>query len=249
MSKVYLDMLGQCLEIISTDTGLISSLFLVGLFGGVTHCSMMCGPFVLAQTQAQDHPSDKGSVLQKVVGSSLWHYHLGRMTTYIGLAALTSSIINIAFIASELRSLITAIMLGLAGFFFLISALRGLSDIFPWAAQMRIPYISQMALRLAGDIRHRDTNWQNYIMGVLLGFMPCAMVFSALMAVSSTGNILTAVVAMGAFTLGTIPALWGVAFVGKQTSAINPQLKQYFSQGAMVLSALMLFILAGKSLV
>ena len=239
-------MIGECLNFISTETGLVSSLFLAGLFGGVTHCSVMCGPFVLAQSSKD--ADAKGGIISKLSGSALMPYHLGRMTTYVLLALGVSTILNLALITSEFRHILSAFMLGLAGLIFLVSSIKSLSDIFPWVARLHIPMMFKVPSLLLSRISSQSSLWKNYAIGVLLGFMPCGLVLAALMATSTASNPLMAALAMSAFTFGTMPALWGVAFAGQNAQGFNTQLKKYFSSSAMVLSAVMLFLLAGKSL-
>ncbi|MCB2082142.1 MAG: sulfite exporter TauE/SafE family protein, partial [Rickettsiales bacterium] len=51
--------LGQCHAAITQYPGVVATLFLAGLVGGVTHCAGMCGPFVASQvmSRAEHAPS------------------------------------------------------------------------------------------------------------------------------------------------------------------------------------------------
>jgi sulfite exporter TauE/SafE len=50
---------------------------------------------------------------------------------------------------------------------------------------------------------------------VLLGFIPCGLLYGALAAAAATGDPLAGAMGMGAFTLGTIPALFGIGAAGQ----------------------------------
>ena len=59
-----------------SNAPLVLALFMAGLVGSAGHCAGMCGPFVLAQVGARTQ-------LNRLAGSALLPYHLGRGTTYI----------------------------------------------------------------------------------------------------------------------------------------------------------------------
>jgi sulfite exporter TauE/SafE len=52
------------------------------------------------------------------------------------------------------------------------------------------------------------------MLGIALGFLPCGLVYSALLAAAAGGGILSAVIAMAAFAAGTVPALFVVGWFG-----------------------------------
>ena len=230
--------IANCIADFTTSYGLPVSLFLAGLVGGFTHCAGMCSPFVLAQVK-------DGVSLNRLRDGLLIPYHLGRMVTYVTLAILLGSVVNLAFLFSDARVLITAPLLMLAGVLFLVSAFPALGQVFPWAVKFQsvrpFAFIMELAGRFMGSTRivHR------FFLGVILGFMPCGLVVSALMAASTAATPLAAGAAMAAFALGTIPALVLVGFGGTILKHKYPKLSRRFSQGAMALSAFWLFALAG----
>ncbi len=231
-------MLGQCIESFTSSYGLPASLFIGGLVGGFSHCTWMCGSFVIAQ-------ADNNSPNFKISSSLLIPYHLGRMTTYVLIAILVSSIVNLAFVFSDLKVIISAPLLITAGLMFLVSAFPKLSNIFPWVLKIKIgvpyKYISGFVSRLSDSrgILGR------YSLGVLLGFMPCGLVISALMASASAPSVFQSAIAMAAFTIGTIPALIIVALGGQSFKYRYPKASIYVSRGGMIVSSIWLFALAG----
>lgn len=231
-------MFAECVHQLTASHGLVISLFLGGLVGSFTHCLGMCAPFVLAQT-------DHGPVLQKPAASLLLPYHLGRMTTYVALGAVTHSIVNLAYLFSPARAYITAPLLALAGVMFLISAFPSWRAVFPWAGRMSFFTYFSFICTNAGKLFRRPGSADRYLLGVLLGFMPCGLVMAALMASATASTLPQALIAMAAFSIATMPALMAVGLFGKSLSRQFPNFSQRFSQAAMVISSLWLFALAG----
>ncbi len=228
----------QCIHDITTLYGLSISLFLAGLVGGATHCVGMCSPFVLAQIDGRKDV--------RKLGSSLFlPYHLGRMTTYILLAVIVSSIINLAFVFSDLKSLIAAPMLVAAGVIFIVSAFPRLSAVFPWAVNLRVSAGYRVIAHFSGKLIENQSSLGRYGLGVLLGFMPCGLVVSALLASATAPSTVNAAFAMAAFAVGTMPALMLVAFGGNALKYKYPKSIGFISKAAMLASGVWLFVLAG----
>lgn len=231
-------MFPECVYNFTAQHGLSASLFLGGLVGSLTHCTMMCSPFVLAQTEA-------GPVLKRPARSLLIPYHLGRMTTYVGLAVLFHSIVNLAYLFSGARVLISAPLLMLAGTLFFISVFPSLNNLFPWAAKFNLPSGFLAIGSKTGDLMRSSGIFPRYILGVLLGFMPCGLVVAALMAAATAPTTAQAALAMAAFSVGTMPALMTVGVCGSGLKQKFPRQFQQLSQAAMVISSVWLFALAG----
>ncbi len=232
-------MLGQCIESFTSSYGLPASLFIGGLVGGFSHCTWMCGSFVIAQA------GNNGSPVFKISPNLLIPYHLGRMTTYVLLAILVSSIVNLAFVFSDLKAIISAPLLITAGLIFLVSAFPKLSNIFPWVLKIKVGVSYKYLSGFVSKLSARSGILGRYFLGVLLGFMPCGLVISALMASTSAPSVFQAAIAMGAFTIGTIPALIIVALGGQGFKYRYPRASIYVSRGGMVVSSIWLFAIAG----
>ena len=236
-STDFLSAIGGCLHLISSDYSLPLSLLIAGLVGSVTHCVVMCGPFVISQT---------GEMI-KIRDAALVPYHLGRMTTYIFLAIMAYSIFNLVFVYSDLKSIIAAPMLMLAGVIFIVSAFPQLKALFPWA-NLRMGFVQipvSVFQKLSYKINKKSNLLRRYILGALLGFMPCGLVVAALIASATAPTLPLAILSMAAFTLGTVPALILVAIGGSSLKQKYPKFSLRFSQTAKIISALWLFTLAG----
>lgn len=232
-------MFAQCINDFAADYGLPLSLFLGGLVGGFTHCAGMCSPFVLAQTE---NTAQKN----KIRNALILPYHLGRMTTYVALAVLVSGFINLAFLYSDLKMLVTAPLLFMAGVIFLVTALPQMAAVFPWISRLHLslPYgLVSKAFKYLG----KDHNpFARYGMGLVMGFMPCGLVVAALMASAGAQTPVHAALAMGAFAIGTMPALFLVGLGGQALTKKFPQAQSSMKQTALIVSGVWLFILAGS---
>ena len=212
---------------------------MAGLVGGFTHCAGMCGPFVIAQA---------GS-LGKISSSLLLPYHLGRMTTYVGLATLTNTVINLAFAVSPLKAMIASPMLALAGVIFLVNAFPQLNQVFPWVSKVRISLPYGLISASSKNLLRNPGMVKRYALGVLLGFMPCGLVLAALLAAATANHAWQAALAMAAFSVGTIPALALTAAGGNIFKSMFPRISEYAFKGIMAFNGVWLIAMAGFLLV
>lgn len=231
-----------CLHDLGTSGApLALALFMAGLTGGATHCAGMCGPFVLAQA----HGGAAGMRLERLRAAALAPYHLGRITTYVMLAYVFSSFAGFLFINSPARGTLSAVMLVVAGLVFLVNAFPLLAPMFPWALRIHnfipVRVIQKMSVRFAAG---RGVV-QRYMLGLLLGFMPCGLVMAALLASASAPSAMHAALAMASFGLGTVPALVAVAAGGDVLRRRWPAAARSFSMLLTVLSGASLIFIAG----
>lgn len=240
-------LLGQCLDLITGMPATLAGFLVMGLVGGTTHCAAMCGPFVLAQISPEKDCASK-SCLQKLSGLALLPYHLGRGTTYIMLAVLLSGVLNLAFAFMPVRLFVVVPMLMLAAVLFLVAAFPSLSALFPWATRVSFPVpLKNLSLKISSRMQKEGFS-NRYMMGVLLGFMPCGLLLSALMAACALPTSLQSGLAMAAFTLGTMPALFAVALGGHTFKLLYPETFFRVRQVFLGLSALWLLVVAGASI-
>jgi len=232
-------LLAHCQQALADHGGLLATLFMAGLIGGLTHCSGMCGPFVVAQLRGE--PTHAG-LLQRLRGNALIPYHLGRMTTYAGLGAL-AALLSQQIIGTALHQQLSAILLTLAGVVFILSAfplLKGEHRLtLPFSGLTR--YLAAVTKPLFANPR----GVHGYGLGIMLGFLPCGLIFAALMAVATTGNMLTGALGMALFTLGTFPSLFMVGMGGAWLQRNWPRPTQALARGVMMINGCSLFFLAG----
>lgn len=200
--------LPYCSSVISNEYSIYTALFLGGLISGFTHCAGMCGPFVVMQASsnmASDN-STKFGEFTRLKNSALLPYHLGRITTYTILAVI-AAYLSAHILAFDGMKWFSGIMLAISGFIFLTYSVSGSKKIFGF--NLTIPEAIQ---KKASSFFQNPKGFNGYVLGFILGLIPCGMIISAIFAVSSTGNVLTAATAMLFFGLGTVPGLFSISY-------------------------------------
>lgn len=196
------------------DLVLPGAMFLAGLLGGVTHCAGMCGPFVLGQTTARlaAVPAARMSEFHRLAGAALLPYHAGRATTYALLGTLSASTVGLVIRVAGF-GWAAAAMLTIATFVLAIAGLSPLRDLAKALVGNR--FWRNRPLAIVSHLAAAPMGWRGYALGVLLGFIPCGLVYGALAAAAATADPVSGALAMAAFALGTAPALVGVGWLGQ----------------------------------
>jgi sulfite exporter TauE/SafE len=238
-----------CQHTIAMHGGVFTTLLLGGFAGSFTHCAGMCGPFVMAQTTSRlaKIPASGMSEWSRLKGAALLPYHLGRITTYAGLGVFVSALTQTAVMASGFQALNAALLLA-AGALFLATAL-GDARFVKWKMPARLsrPLLSFFSAK-AGTFLLRPTGISGYIAGLLLGFLPCGLLYSALM-IAGSATPGAAALGMVLFGLGTIPALftvsWGASCAGRRFRDVTLKAGRVF----MLANGILLITLAARKLI
>ena len=211
------------MDIIAENLTLYFTAFIAGLLGAV-HCVGMCGGVVGAMSiglPAQTRQSTPSLLVY------LGGYNLGRILSYTLAGALVG---GVGWFASNLVALHHArlLLLVLAGVFMLLLGLylagwwRGLAQLervggYLWKR------VEPLARRLM-VVRHP---WQTIPMGLVWGWLPCGLVYSALVLALSSGGIVEGALVMLSFGLGTLPNLMLVGVFAAQLSGFtrNPRVR------------------------
>jgi sulfite exporter TauE/SafE len=216
-------LLAQCTALFSGHTGLFGVFFLGGVVGGFTHCLGMCGPMAASQSMACraacSGSCGKAQRISQVMGLP---YHLGRFTGY-GALGFLAALLSKQIAAAPYWPRLSAAMLAIAGVMFLASSIPG-------CAHTLIQFSSKFA----------------YVRGVLLGFMPCGLIYAALMMAATLAKPFLGMFAMWLFVLGTIPALV-VASVGAELLTKKwKRTTAYAGRALMAFNGLSLLVMAGN---
>ena len=190
----------------------IISLFSLGLFGGFTHCIAMCGPFVLTQVnnRLQKLPIEKLNNFQKLSGIALVPYHLGRITTYTLVGGLASFLtVNLKEVSGF--KLLSAIMLFIAAVVFIANAFSQIKLRIKLPFKINLLKNCQLLIKFMGLLFADPYKFKGYVLGIMLGFIPCGLLYGAVIATASLDNYFVAALAMLCFGIATIPALFFTA--------------------------------------
>lgn len=173
-------------------------LFLAGLLGG-GHCIGMCGGIVTALTLNLPDNRQRWLILLS--------YNVGRLASYTligillgglaeaGLSLLTTRPFQLALLLLANLMLI-AMGLYLAGFSRAITMIESLGR--PIWARLQ-PWVARLL-----PVRHAGSA---LLAGMIWGWLPCGLVYSASLSALATGSALHGGGAMLAFGLGTLPNL------------------------------------------
>ncbi len=172
-------LLAHCAALFSFESHWMLVFFIAGLTGGFTHCLPMCGPYVACERMCSARGCGNGLA---VLGLP---HHLGRLTTY-GMLGFAVALLARQLAATGWWHMLAMGMIGGAGLLFLYSCAR--------------PACSHGENRF---VRPGTT----YVRGVLLGFLPCGLLYAALMMAATLPHPLHGLLAMSLFALGTMPAL------------------------------------------
>ena len=208
-----------------SDVDLLSA-FIVGLLGGV-HCAGMCGGIVGALSFGLPDSGRRWSILIA--------YNIGRISSYTVAGALMGAL---GFYFSGLLPVQTAqrLLLTLAGLFLI---LLGLYLAGWWNALSRVERFGGLLWRriepLGRGLLPVRSVRQGFALGLLWGWLPCGLVYSALVWTVAAGGALEGASLMFAFGLGTLPnlLLMGVAAAQLHRWVRNPAIRAI--AGALVI--------------
>ena len=213
---LVLRMLALCHDglaaIAGPPAGLAASLFVVGLAASALHCAGMCGPFVLGQVAADGARwTTPGGEWRRLAGAALLPYHLGRITTYT-LLGLLSGGLTALFASTGFFNLLCGLLLAAGA---LVMALQGLG-----LSAGIAPPLDGVLSRVARPLASAHGVAARYTLGLVLGLLPCGLIYGALGAAAGTGSPWRGGLAMAAFAAGTVPALilvgWGGVFLQRR---------------------------------
>ena len=183
--------------------------FTMGLFSSM-HCIGMCGSIIgtLTLSLSPEIRNNKSRLLPFV-----FNYNIGRITSYTIAGALAGVIESLVTLpmgeinGHRLLQLLSAAIMTGAGLY--------IAGWFP-----RFAYIEKIGLsfwkkiepfgRKLIPVKNRG---QAYLFGMVWGWLPCGLVYSALALAATAGSIRLSALTMLFFGLGTLPAVMGVGIM------------------------------------
>lgn len=217
------------------------SLFMAGLAGSLVHCVGMCGPFVLGQVMADVERAPAGAYGEwhRLTGAALVPYHLGRLTTYTMLGALAGAATAV-FATTSAFGWLSGGLLAVAACLMVVQALGlALGGNSPLAGVLT---------QLAAPLSAARGSAARYGLGVVLGFLPCGLLYGALAAAGGMASAADGALAMAAFVLGTTPALVAAGWGGLLMRRRLRKSGRWFAMPLLFVNALFMLMLAGQRL-
>ncbi len=174
----------------------------MGLIGSM-HCAGMCGPIAISL------PYRVGMQTKEETFFKILVYNLGRIITY-AFFGLLFGIVGKGFFTMGIQKwfLITlAVLLILIAIF----------SIDVESKALKIPVIGKFNIKikelLAKTLKNATVKSFLYI-GILNGFLPCGLVYMAIVAAIATGGVLNSVLYMILFGIGTMPMMMALGYGG-----------------------------------
>ncbi|MGY6214380.1 sulfite exporter TauE/SafE family protein [Methylolobus aquaticus] len=182
---------------------------LMGLFSSL-HCLGMCGSIIgsLTLSLRQEIREQKSTLMPFVLS-----YNLGRISSYaIGglLAGMLHHVLTLPFgegHGHRLLQILSAVVMAAAGL-----------HIAGWF--QRFAYIEKFGAHFWKRIEPYgrrvipvETLGQAYLFGLVWGWLPCGLVYTALALAATSDSVLRSTLTMLAFGVGTLPAVFGVGIM------------------------------------
>jgi sulfite exporter TauE/SafE len=219
--------------LLSTIVGAI----MMGLVSSFGHCLGMCGGIVAIYSarQAAQTSADGTSATVWTRIRSFLPLHLGRITTYTFFGALIGLAGSLLDRAGGMMGWQGAFSV-LVGIVMLLVSLSLLGVLPPIEATLLSMSGGNTPMTKMRGLFGKRSFFATLTLGILWGFLPCGLVFAALVFAASAKSFLGGALTMLAFGLGTVPTLIGF---GLAANLISPKLRGGLQSVAAVL--LMLF--------
>jgi sulfite exporter TauE/SafE len=185
----------------------LAGAFTLGLAGSV-HCLGMCGGIAAAAgTRTQSAGNGAGAALAAL------SFNLGRIGSYALLGLAVGALVGAAVSQVPVRPFAVALraLAGLLMFFMGLSLLTGRDLLSLERAGGRL---WERVRPLAGGALALPPSLRFGALGLLWGFLPCGLVYSALALSAASGSALAGGATMLAFGLGTLPSMLAVTLAG-----------------------------------
>jgi len=218
------------------------AVFMIGFLGGFSHCVGMCGGFVVTYTLRirENEPQSRESWWQKLYPHFL--YNSGRLLTYTFLGEIfggLGSVMGFMLAFKHWQG-------GLELFAGLIMLFMGL-DLAGWIPSLEpdtFPGVGKFK-RLIGALYARLNRKNVFGLGVVLGFIPCGLVYAVGAKAAATESLSGGFLTMLFFGLGTFPAM---VLTGLTAHLISVKMRRRLYKIAAVLVILLALATIGRGL-
>jgi len=174
----------------------------MGLIGSM-HCAGMCGPIAISL------PYRVGMQTKEETFFKILVYNLGRIITY-AIFGLLFGIVGKGFFTMGIQKWV---LIALA----IVLIVVALFSIDVESNALKIPLIDKFNKKvkaaLAKALQNATVKSFLYI-GILNGFLPCGLVYMAIVAALATGGVLNSVLYMILFGIGTMPMMMALGYGG-----------------------------------
>ncbi|MDL5048875.1 sulfite exporter TauE/SafE family protein [Oscillatoria amoena NRMC-F 0135] len=167
---------------------MFTAAFILGLTGSL-HCVGMCGPLALQVGATQKNHVLRNRLL----------YNGGRIVTYTVLGLLVGMLGNLI----EMSGWQGWFSIGVGA---LVLVVLFFGQIERWLLPRTTAFISTIKRGILHHLNRKNT-WSSVLLGVLNGFLPCGLVYAAIVLSLIQNTWMESALVMFVFGLGTVPAL------------------------------------------
>ncbi|MEH0158514.1 sulfite exporter TauE/SafE family protein [Limibacter armeniacum] len=205
--------------------------FILG-FVGSFHCLGMCGPIAMAMQGKQGNHNHWHTVLERLL------YNLGRSVTYALLG-------GIAGLLGKSLVWLIGYQVYIAAILGVMLLLVGLFSVNPETFLMKIPVLGSwfgVVRKQLGKLL-REAGLHNFFtIGLLNGFLPCGLVYMALVNAVAIGSMTQGMSYMLMFGIGTMPLMLSAALAGQFVSMnFRNHVKRLYPYVFVLMGGLLIF--------
>ncbi len=194
--------------------------FIMGLFSSL-HCVGMCGSIIgtLTLSLKQEIRENKQALFFYIL-----NYNLGRISSYTLAGALVGTMEFILTMplgeghGHRILQILSAVIMASAGLY--------IAGWYP-----RFAYIEKSGSRIwkflepfGRRLIPVQTHTKAFLFGMIWGWLPCGLVYTAFALAATTGDVLKSSLTMLAFGIGTLPAVFSIGImsgIATKLSAMN----------------------------
>lgn len=237
-----------------TQIKLFISIVSIGLFGGIGHCGFMCGPFVMMQVNnnLKEVKINDMNYMARLKAAALIPYHLGRITTY-SIMGFLCSVFGKNIKNTKDAHIISGVMLLIAALFVAGIILKNFKiNLKPkFFRKVKIGFFAKFLNLITKFINPLFVNprgFNGYLLGLVLGLIPCGLLYSVLIISANFENSYLAFLAMAMFGVATIPSLFIASFTSYFLFERAKNYLTQISQFILLINMISLFIIASSQL-
>ena len=199
-------------------------LFVVGILTSL-HCISMCGGINLSQCVSYDFEKKDVTKFSRLKPSFL--YNLGRVISYTIIGGIVGALGSVVSFSGTAKGIVVII----AGLFMIIMGANML-NLFPWLRKLN----PRLPRAFGNEIFNNSGKRKPLYVGLLNGLMPCGPLQAMQIYALATGSFVAGAMSMLAFSLGTVPLMFGLG-------AISSLLSAKFTKQIMKVSAVLVIFL------
>lgn len=199
-------------------------LFVVGLITSL-HCVAMCGGINLSQCVSYKFAEGEAGKWVKLKPSLM--YNAGRVVSYTVIGGIVGALGSVVSFSGTAKGIVAIV----SGIFMVVMGLNML-DIFPWLRKFN-PHMPKIFGR---KIHGSAGKHGPFFVGLFNGLMPCGPLQAMQIYALGTGSFFAGAASMLAFSLGTVPLMFGFG-------AVSSFLSSKFTHKMMKVSAMLVMVL------